>query len=134
MVECLRQEIEHLDIRCIVIEPGQFRTELMTAQNMKSPPTSTTSIADYEEVSEALDDFSEAMAGQQPGDPKKLADRIIDVLKAEGMAEGRKMPPRLPLGKDSLAGIRAKCQATLKLLDEWEDVISSTDLEEASLN
>ena len=131
IVDCLRQEVEHLDIRSIVIEPGQFRTELMTEKNMRKE---TAPIEDYQEVSEALEDFNDAMAGNQPGDPQKAAERIVDVVKGEGMAVGRKFPPRLPLGKDSLVGIRGKCEATLKLLDEWEEVITSTDFDEGLPN
>lgn len=127
MFECLKQEIEHLDIRTLMIEPGQFRTELMTEKNFEEQ---TTSIPDYEEVVEALSDYNEALAGNQPGDPQKGADRIIDLVRGEGTAAGRELPPRLPLGKDALAGIRAKCEATLKILAEWEDVITSTDFEE----
>ena len=77
----------------------------------------------YHEIQDALT----ASHGNQRGDPKKPAERIIDVLKSEGMAAGRPMPPRLPLGPDSLAAIRAKCEATLKICEEWEGLISSTD-------
>ena len=120
-----------MDIRCIVFEPGQFRTELLTEKNMKNL---TTPIADYEEVTEALEDFNEAMAGNQPGDPQKAAERMIDVVKGEGTAAGKKFPPRLPLGNDSMTAIRAKCEATLKLLEEWDDIIVSTDLDEGLPN
>ena len=67
--------------------------------------------------------------GNQPGDPKKAVERMVDVLKSEGMAAGRTMPPRMPLGPDALAGVRAKCEATLKICDEWEGLIGSTDIE-----
>lgn len=49
------------------------------------------------------------------------------MLKSEGMAAGRTMPPRMPLAPDALAGVCAKCEATLKICDEWEGLISSTD-------
>lgn len=66
--------------------------------------------------------------GNQPGDPKKAVERIVDVVRSEGMAAGRPIPDRLPLGSDCLDTIRAKCHETLKLCDDWEDIIKSTDL------
>ena len=81
-------------------------------------------LAAYNAMSEALIAYN----GKQPGDPKKAVERIIDVPKSEGMVAGRPMPPRLPLGADSLAAIRAKCEATLKICDEWESLITSTDI------
>ena len=52
---------------------------------------------------------------------------MIDVIKGEGVAKGKEMPPRLPLGTDALEVIRSKCLATLKVCDEWEQTIKSTD-------
>ena len=78
----------------------------------------------YDEIHAAIT----AQHGKQRGDPKKAAERMVDVLKSEGMAAGRTMPARMPLGPDSLAAIRAKCEATLKICEEWEGLISSTDV------
>ena len=55
---------------------------------------------------------------------------MIDVVRGEGMARGREMPVRLPLGRDGLKVVRAKCEETLRVCGEWEDLIGSTDLEE----
>lgn len=70
-----------------------------------------------------------AVDGNQRGDSVKCVERMIDVVKSEGMAAGRPMPKRLPLGPDSMEIIRAKCMETLKICDDWEDIICSTDLE-----
>ena len=69
----------------------------------------------------------QANDGNQPGDPKLGVERMIDVVKAEGAAEGRPMPPRLPLGTDAFDIIRSKCLETVKICDEWEAFIKSTD-------
>jgi hypothetical protein len=71
-----------------------------------------------------------AIDGKQKGDPRKGAKRMVDVVKSEGMAAGKPMPKRLPLGKDSLKTIREKCMETLMLCDEWAEVIASTDRDE----
>lgn len=73
----------------------------------------------------------EAMAkkihGRQPGDPRKAVERIVDVVRSEGMAARKELPVRLPLGGDALAVIRKKCEETLKICEDWEDLISGID-------
>ena len=85
-------------------------------------------VNDYDQIAKAMLDGAAAVHGNQPGEPKKAVERIIDVIRAEGMAAGKEMPKRLPLGTDALAGIRNKCTETLKLCEEWENVITSTDI------
>ena len=84
-------------------------------------------IEDYMKVYDEIQTALTAASGNELGDPKKATERMVDVLKSEGMAAGRSMPPRMPLGSDALAAVRAKCEATLKICDEWEGLISSTD-------
>ena len=57
----------------------------------------------------------------------KGVERIIEVAKGEGRAEGREFPRRLALGGDAVLEIREKCLEILRGLEEWEDV--SGDLE-----
>lgn len=86
-------------------------------------------ISDYEELSTGIAGFIASSNNSQPGDPRKLVERIIDVVKSEGMAAGRPIPPRLPIGRDALAAIRKKCEDTLRLCEEWEGLITSTDFD-----
>ena len=53
----------------------------------------------------------------------------MDVIRGEGMAKGKQMPIRMPLGSDGLEVVRRKCRETLEVLEEWEEVIRSTDYE-----
>ena len=76
---------------------------------------------------EALHKHAGENNGNQPGDPKRGVEVMIDVIKGEGVAKEKDMPPRLPLGTDALEVIRSKCLATLKICDEWEAMIKSTD-------
>jgi hypothetical protein len=85
-------------------------------------------IADYDQTAGAMSAFLKAVDGKQPGDAKKGAKRIVDVLTLSGAAAGHKeIPVRLALGKDAYAGVRAKCEATLGLLEEWKEVSCGTD-------
>ena len=53
-------------------------------------------------------------------------------MRQEGKAAGRGIPPRFALGSDAVATLRKKCEDTLTLLKEWEDVSSSTDYPEGT--
>ncbi|MCJ1432022.1 hypothetical protein MMC27_001378 [Xylographa pallens] len=124
VVSCLRSELAPFNIATLLVEPGNFRTDIMDPKRMKTNPTT---IGDYVTLSDEVLEGCVAETGSQPGDPRKGVERIIDVVKGEGMAKGKKMPERLPLGRDALEGIREKCEETLRLCDQWEDLISSTD-------
>ena len=100
----------------------------MSPTNVKTAPLR---IPEYEEIEKAIPGFVAATNGNQPGDPRKLVERIIDVVKSEGMAAGKPIPQRLPIGRDSMTVIKKKCAATLKLCEEWETLITSTDIEVA---
>tara|TARA_R110002060_G_scaffold54057_1_gene64687 strand:+ start:183 stop:485 length:303 start_codon:yes stop_codon:yes gene_type:complete len=60
--------------------------------------------------------------GTQRNDSVKGVERIIEVVKGEGRAEGREFPRRLALGEDAVREIREKCLEILRGLEEWEDV------------
>jgi hypothetical protein len=113
------------DIQFIIFEPGYFRTEIFSSKNVVHLPSK---IPEYQAFNHATVKRQKGIYNNEKGDPVKGVARMIDTLTISGMAEGKKLPPRLPLGSDSLQVVRAKCQATLKLCDEWEDLIVSTDI------
>jgi len=55
---------------------------------------------------------------------------MVDVVKGEGVAKGKELPDRLPLGRDCLESVREIYTKHLQLCDEWESVIVSSDFEE----
>ena len=126
MAESLGAEVKHLGIRTLLIEPGFFRTTLLHPGKLRGP---VGALEDYEPVNQRVRTMLEALDGKQPGDPVLAVARTLDVVKGEGVAKGKGdvYPARLPLGCDALALIRKKCTSTLELLEEWEDVIMSTD-------
>ena len=126
MVECLQRETTQFGVQSIIFEAGNYRTQIMSPENLKTAPLRN---PEYVELDKAIAGRVAATNGSQPGDPRKLAKRIIDVIKSEGLAAGKPIPPRLPMGRDSMAVIVEKCEATLKLCKEWEALITSTDLE-----
>ena len=126
-VDCLQKELSTFGIQSIVFEPGFFRTKLMNPSNSK---LGTTTISDYQAFFTGLKEFFEGGDGKQPGDPIKAVELMIDVLKSEGVAKGRTMPRRLPIGPDTIEVINARCNELLNTVKEWEDVISSTNIDE----
>lgn len=129
IVESLQQETRHLGLTTLLIEPGRFRTKLLSSSNMKSVAST---IPDYGEFSESLLKGLGEEDQAQPGDPLKLVEIIVDLVRGEGVAKDRNVPFRIPLGIDAYDDLKAKCEETLKLLDEWKDVIRSTNHQDRS--
>lgn len=123
--ECLRQETMAMGIQAVLFQLGFFRTKIMDPGNFKAEAPS---IDDYKELNTVVGEFVGGMNGNQPGDPEKAVSIMIDVVKGEGVAVGKPMPERLPLGPDVLAKIRDKYTTYLEVCKEWEDVIVSTNI------
>ncbi|RAL06566.1 SDR family oxidoreductase [Aspergillus homomorphus CBS 101889] len=124
--EALAQETAHTGIRALLVEPGQFRTELLSPQNSTFVETS---IPEYREVTAASFTAFRDVHGKQRGDPTKAVMCTLDVIHGENGASGRKWPGELALGPDAVEAIRNKCERTLALLNEWQGFSSETDAE-----
>jgi NAD(P)-dependent dehydrogenase (short-subunit alcohol dehydrogenase family) len=77
-MESLAAEVEPFGIHTTIINPGFFRTELLTDA---STNYATPSIGDYAERNDAQHEFWEGQNGQQAGDPAKLAE-VVDAMQA----------------------------------------------------
>jgi NAD(P)-dependent dehydrogenase (short-subunit alcohol dehydrogenase family) len=103
-IESLAPEVEPFGIRTMLVEPGFFRTELLT-------PGSTTfaepHIADYADRSKATIDAWNGMNGKQGGDPLKLAAAVVQLA---GLHEP---PPRFAGGADAVQALAAKGEALI---------------------
>ncbi|KAJ5804868.1 hypothetical protein N7474_010755 [Penicillium riverlandense] len=123
--ESLSREVAPLGIKTLLVEPGTFRTELLSQQNKKS---GVTKFDDYKALNESFESIFRNLNGNQAGDARKGVERIVDVVKGENDAAEKEWPMELVIGSDAVAGIRKKCEDTLRLLAEWEEVSKSTDL------
>ncbi|KAI0976715.1 NAD(P)-binding protein [Xylaria arbuscula] len=126
--ESIHYEVKEFGINATVVEPGYFRTGFLNAQGNNRKPVSNMLEAEYK--GSAVDKFRNALNNvndNQPGDVVKGSKIIVDVLTGSGVAVGKEFPIRLILGRDSMAGIRAKIADTERLIKEWEDVIVSSD-------
>ncbi|KAI0888346.1 NAD(P)-binding protein [Annulohypoxylon maeteangense] len=129
MVESLSRETEVFGIKTLLVEPGRFRTMLLSPDNLHTAPSK---ISDYDKASKAHVDGLAQEDRMQPGDTQKAVKIIVDLVRKEGCAEGREVPFRFPLGTDCYESIKEKCEETLHLLKDWNQVINSTDHENHS--
>lgn len=127
LVESLSKETAHLGIKTLLIEPGRFRTKLLSTSNLSAVPTK---VPEYAEASSALHQHLAEEDQKQDGDASKAIKVILDLVRREGCAEGRDVPFRLPLGPDCFTEMKEKCEETLRVLEDWKPVITGTNFEE----
>jgi NAD(P)-dependent dehydrogenase (short-subunit alcohol dehydrogenase family) len=98
-MESLQAEIVPFGIATTIVNPGFFRTELLTEQstNYAQP-----SIADYDDRRGPLVEYWKAQSGQQSGDPAKLARALITI------ASQKQPPRRFIAGADAIATAEQK--------------------------
>lgn len=134
LCEGIREEVSEFGIAACTIEPGYFRTEILNTAGGKSRRVQASEPkSDIYGEDSAVGKYKAALElsnNKQPGDVLKGAKVTVDVLTKTGVAEGKEIPPRLVLGSDAVDVIRKKCQETLKLLEEWEDIAKSTGYDE----
>src|SRR6185295_9460491 len=75
-MESLRAEVAPFGIHTTVVNPGFFRTELLTEQ---STSYAEPSVADYDERRGPLLAYWQSQNGQQSGDPAKLAQALLTI-------------------------------------------------------
>jgi NAD(P)-dependent dehydrogenase (short-subunit alcohol dehydrogenase family) len=103
-MESLTPEIAPFGIRTMLVEPGFFRTELLTDNSTKWPEPS---IDDYADKTRETVAAWKGMSGLQGGDPAKLARALIQLA---GEAEP---PLRWPAGADAVEAFEQKARALL---------------------
>jgi NAD(P)-dependent dehydrogenase (short-subunit alcohol dehydrogenase family) len=112
-MEALRVEVAPLGIHTTIVNPGFFRTELLTEH---STSYAEPSIADYDERRAPLLEYWKSQNGQQSGDPAKLARALLTIASQEP-------PPRR-----FIAGADAIGTAEQKVADLQADIESNRQL------
>jgi NAD(P)-dependent dehydrogenase (short-subunit alcohol dehydrogenase family) len=115
-IESLAPEVAPFGIHTMLVEPGFFRTELLS-------PESTTyaepSIEDYAERTTQTVAAWNAMNGQQGGDPAKLANALVQ------LASRDEPPLRWVAGADAIATVEQKANDLLAQADFYRELSSS---------
>jgi NAD(P)-dependent dehydrogenase (short-subunit alcohol dehydrogenase family) len=119
-MECLASEISPFGINTTIVEPGFFRTGLLT-------PASTiwaeNELEDYAAKNVELRPFWKSMNGKQGGDPAKLAAALIKI------ASENKPPKRWLAGADAIATAEQKVTDLQKQINAYRDLSSALGFE-----
>jgi NAD(P)-dependent dehydrogenase (short-subunit alcohol dehydrogenase family) len=124
-MESLRFEVEPFGIHTTIVEPGFFRTELLTNE---STAYAEISIDDYAERTAQTRPAWEAMSGKQTNDPEKLAKALVI------LADEKQPPLRWVAGADAVATVEQKANELLAQVDAYRDLSSSLAVDEPQPN
>ncbi len=104
-MESLTSEVAPFGIRTMLVEPGFFRTELLTPE---STSYAESTIEDYAERTKQTVTTWNSMNGQQTGDPAKLADALVRLAAME------EPPLRFPAGADAVVTFENRAKLLLE--------------------
>jgi NAD(P)-dependent dehydrogenase (short-subunit alcohol dehydrogenase family) len=121
-MESLAPEVEPFGIHTTIVNPGFFRTELLTKEstNYAAP-----SVDDYAERSAAVREFYESMNGKQGGDPAKLAQALLTI------ADQEQPPFRFIAGADAIATAEQKVAERQQQIDAYRGLATSLAVDKA---
>lgn len=120
-MESLAPEVEPFGIHTTIVNPGFFRTELLTKE---SANYATPSIEDYAERNAAQREFWESQNGQQSGDPAKLAQALLTI------ADEKQPPRRFIAGADAIDTAERQIATLEQQIDAFRELSSSLALDE----
>ena len=121
-MESLTPEIAPFGIRTMLVEPGFFRTELLSHNSTTyAQPT----IDDYAEQTKAIVTSWKGMDGKQGGDATKLAGALVRLV---ALAQP---PARFAAGSDAVQTFEAKANTLLAQARAHHELSTSLALEDA---
>src|SRR5438876_9901741 len=119
-MESLRAEVEPFGIHTTIVNPGFFRTKLLTKESMTF---ANRSIEAYAARRAEQLKWWEAQNGQQRGDPAKLARALVRV------AAEQSPPRRFIAGADAIALAEQKVADLKAQIDAYHDLSTSLSLD-----
>ena len=122
-MQSMQPEVEPFGINTITVNPGFFRTELLTEE---STNFAERTIEDYDERRAKQMEFWKSYNGQQSGDPAKLAQALIQI-------SGQEKPPRRFIAGADAVGTAEQVAATLRQqTDAYRKLSSSLAYDDAA--
>jgi NAD(P)-dependent dehydrogenase (short-subunit alcohol dehydrogenase family) len=122
-IESLTPEVAPFGIRTMLVEPGFFRTELLTPE---STSYAQSSIDDYAERTKQTVTAWIGMNGRQGGDPAKLATALVQ------LASSDEPPLRWAAGADAVGVVEQKAKDLLTQADAYRALSSSLAHDDAT--
>jgi NAD(P)-dependent dehydrogenase (short-subunit alcohol dehydrogenase family) len=121
-MESLTPEIAPFGIHTMLVEPGFFRTELLTND---STTYAKPSVDDYAARTKEIVTTWKSMDGKQGGDPAKLADALVKLV-------ALKVPPtRFAAGADAVQTFEAKANTLLAQAQAHRELSASLAFDDA---
>ena len=122
-MQSLQAEVEPFGINTITVNPGFFRTQLLTEE---STNFAERTIEDYNERRAKQMEFWKGYNGQQSGDPGKLAQALITISSQD------KPPRRFIAGADAVGTAEQVAATLLQQTDAYRKLSSSLAYEDAA--
>ncbi|MBT9455560.1 MAG: SDR family NAD(P)-dependent oxidoreductase, partial [Burkholderiaceae bacterium] len=116
--ESLAQEVAPFGIRVVIVEPGPFRTDFLSAESVQF---AAHPVADYDRARAGQRASFEQRNGRQPGDPIKLAEALVL------LANEAEPPLRFVAGSIAVDAIEAKLTDMQTELAQWRPLSVGTD-------
>ncbi len=123
--ESLAAEVKSMGIKATVVEPGYFRTEFLTANSLATPGAP---IDAYKEVRDTQAAHQNDINNQQPGDPAKAVEVIIEASKSENA------PLHLFLGPDAYQIAETKITAVQRDMANWKYLATASNFSDLVFN
>lgn len=120
-MEALQTEVGPFGIETMIVNPGFFRTELLTEQ---STNYAENSIEDYHERRTAQIAFWKSQNGKQGGDPAKLARALIT------LADQDELPRRFLAGSDAIQVAEQKIALLQQQIEAYRELSTSLAIDE----
>jgi NAD(P)-dependent dehydrogenase (short-subunit alcohol dehydrogenase family) len=121
-IESLTPEVAPFGIGTMLVEPGFFRTELLTPESTRYAEPS---IDDYAERTEQTVAAWNGMNGQQGGDPAKLANALVQ------LASQDEPPLRFAAGADAVGLVEQKAKDLLAQAEAYRELSSNLAYDDA---
>jgi NAD(P)-dependent dehydrogenase (short-subunit alcohol dehydrogenase family) len=115
-MESLTPEVAPFGIRTMLVEPGFFRTGLLTNN---STTYAQPNIDDYADQTKAIVASWKSMDGKQGGDPAKLANALVKLVALKDP------PTRFAAGTDAMQTFEAKANTLLAQAHAYRDLSNS---------
>lgn len=115
--EVIALDVKEFGIRVTVVEPSGFRTGFLSKNSLA---VTESKLDGYQAVKEIQKRYL-AGNGQQPGDPEKASEILIE------LAEKENPPLHLYLGQDAYNRVSAKLSAMTAELEAWKSTSISAD-------
>lgn len=117
--EALAEEAKDFGIHATVVYPGYFRTDFLTKDSVKTPANP---IQAYEAARSSEQAHLDEINGNQPNDPVKAADVLIQLSKEENP------PVHFLLGVGTMEFLTNKVDAITVDARKWEILANSTGI------